>query len=106
MTIYSFMGMPLCLSPIIREYVLKFYEHASSFCGKLYRFSTKRTVSSFCPDVSHLKFGYQDFSEKSLGRIGTKNIAMIKKLWLPGDPPVYLDSGSKPRRKTLMFLGR
>jgi hypothetical protein len=83
------MGMPLCLSPILREYVLKFYEHASSFC----------------PDVGHLKFGYEDFSEKFLGRIRTKNIAMIEKLWLPGDPAVYPDSSSKPR-KTLMCLGR
>jgi hypothetical protein len=66
----------------------------------------KKSNFKLLPDVSPLKFGHEDFPGKLLGRIGTKNIAVIKKLWLPGDPALYPDSGSKPRRKTHTCLGR
>jgi len=50
--------------------------------------------------------GYEQFSEECLSTMGVENVAMIEKLWLPGDPQCYPKSGLEPRRTSHMSLKR
>lgn len=84
------------------------YPEVVRTCGQLLQEALpilhRKNHLKFSYERDPLQLGYDDFSEWFLSSISDKNIAMIEKVWLPGDPAVFPKGNSHPQWDTHMCL--